>query len=136
MAVIGIGFSKMSMERLAPLVGKVNINNNATIKDADKTELNIGNKKQNAIKFTFEFKAKYEPNLAHITLEGEVIWLEKDQDVEKLIKDWKKDKKLPKEVMTPVLNSILAKSNIEALVLSRELNLPPPIPLPKIELNE
>ena len=47
-----------------------------------------------------------------------------------------KDKKIPKEVMTPVLNNILAKSNVEALVLSRELNLPPPIPLPKVEVKE
>jgi len=136
MTVIGIGFNKISMERLAPVVGKININNNATVKDIDKMELNVGNKKQNALKFTFEFKASYEPNLAHITLEGEVVWLEKESDTEKILKDWKKDKKIPKEIMTPVINAILAKSNIEALVLSRELNLPPPIPLPKVEAKE
>lgn len=136
MTVIGIGFNKISMERFAPVVGKININNNATVKDIDKMELNVGNKKQNALKFTFEFKASYEPNLAHITLEGEVVWLEKESDAEKILKDWKKDKKIPKEIMTPVINAILAKSNIEALVLSRELNLPPPIPLPKVEAKE
>ena len=38
-----------------------------------------------------------------------------------------------KEVMEQVINTALNKSNVEALILSRDINLPPPIPLPKIK---
>ena len=38
--------------------------------------------------------------------------------------------------MTTLLNALLAKCNVQALILSQDVNLPPPIPLPKVQLNE
>jgi hypothetical protein len=46
---------------------------------------------------------------------------------------WKKDKKLPKEIMPVILNTVLNKCNIQALILSEQINLPPPIPMPKLQ---
>jgi hypothetical protein len=34
--------------------------------------------------------------------------------------------------MENILNSILTKCNIQALILSQDVNLPSPIPLPKV----
>ncbi len=136
MAVVGLGFTKINMERAQTVSGKISIKNNAALKDVEKQELALGDKKQEALRFTFEFKASYEPKLAHITLEGEVLWVDSNEKIEATLKSWKKDKKLPPEVMNPVLNAVLARSNVEALVLSRELNLPPPVPLPKVELDQ
>jgi len=31
-----------------------------------------------------------------------------------------------------VINSILGRCNIQALIMSKELNMPPPIPMPKV----
>jgi len=45
-----------------------------------------------------------------------------------------KDKKLPKEIMAGLLNTKLTKCNIQALILSQEINLPAPIPLPKVQV--
>ena len=66
--------------------------------------------------------------------EGEVLALV--ENVEEIIKNWKKDKKLPKEIMTSVMNSVLNKCNIQALILSQTVNLPPPIPLPKVQAEK
>ena len=44
-------------------------------------------------------------------------------------------KKIAKDIMSRVLNAVLAKCNIEALILSQEVNLPPPIPLPKVTMT-
>ena len=52
---------------------------------------------------------------------------------DEIVKGWKKNKQVPKETMTEVLNTILARCNVSALMLSRDVNLPPPIPLPKVE---
>ena len=81
---------------------------------------------------TYEFKSKFEPNIGEIVFEGEVMDLEDAKTTEAVLKGWKKDKKLPDELMSVVLNSILAKCNIQALVLSRDMNLPPPLKLPKV----
>jgi hypothetical protein len=37
--------------------------------------------------------------------------------------------------MSAILNTVLTKCNIEALILSQEVNLPSPIPLPKVKVD-
>jgi hypothetical protein len=48
---------------------------------------------------------------------------------------WTKTKKLDKELMTLITNFILIKCNIKALELSQQVNLPPHIRLPLVELS-
>lgn len=135
MGVIGLVINKIVLERMAPLVGKVNINNNAAIKQIEKTDIMMGAKKQDALKFVFEFKSDYEPNLAYIMLIGDVLWMDKQEQIEDIKKQWDASKKISPEIMTAVINTILARCTVEALILSRELNLPSPIPVPRIQIN-
>lgn len=135
MSVVGIQFNKIIIDKKSPAVGKVNVNNNVAIKNVEKTDLAFGVAKQNALKFDFEFKVIYEPNVAEMSFWGYLSYFEKPELIEEVLKAWKKDKKVPKDVMTPVLNSVLAKCNMEAIVLSREVNLPPPMPMPKVEIK-
>ncbi len=136
MTVVGLQINKIVVEKFAPVKGKVSVNNNVAVKDVEKTDLTFGTTKQDALRFTYEFKASYEPKIAHITFEGSVTYFDAPAAIEEIHKGWKKDKKVPPEVMTNILNSILAKCNIEALLLSREVNLPPPIPMPRVKVNQ
>ena len=135
MTVVGLQFDKIHVEKYVPAKGKISVNNNVAVKDVEKSELAFGSAKQHALKFSFEFKSTYEPKIAEILLLGNITYFDKPESVEELLKSWKKDKKLPKEVMTPVLNSILNKCSVEALLLSREINLPPPIVMPKVTVK-
>ncbi len=135
MGVIGLSINKIVVEKMAPVVGKVNINNNASIKEVQKTELITGAKKQDALRFVFEFKSNYDPNLAYIQLIGDVIWMDKEEQIKELKKQWDDKKQINSDVMTQILNSVLSKCSVEALVLSREMNLPSPIPIPRVQLN-
>ncbi|MEM4263998.1 MAG: hypothetical protein QW666_03855 [Candidatus Woesearchaeota archaeon] len=135
MTIVGLNFSKIIVDRQGMPKGKISVTNNIQVKAVEKTDLAVGKAKQNALKFEFEFNAKYEPNIASIKLEGTTTYFDAPEKIEELEKAWKKDKKLPKEVMTPVLNNILTKCNIEALILSREVNLPPPMQLPSVQLK-
>lgn len=135
MSVVGIQFNKIVIEKKSPAKGKVNVNNNVAIQNVEKTDLTFGTSKQNAIRFDFEFKVQYDPGVAEMQFLGNLTYFEKAEVIDEVIKAWKKDKKVPKEIMTPVLNSVLAKCNVEALVLSREVNLPPPMPMPKVDLK-
>lgn len=134
MAVVGFGFTKINVERKNKVTGKVEIKNNAAINSVEKEELTLGDIKQDALKFGFSFTVKYEPDMANIILEGEVLWVEKKEGIDAAIKQWKKEKKIKPEIMTPVLNAVLQKSNMQALILAKELNLPPPIPLPRVNM--
>ncbi|MBI2658791.1 hypothetical protein HYX05_01660 [Candidatus Woesearchaeota archaeon] len=61
--------------------------------------------------------------------------MEDPKKIKELLASWKKDKKVPKELMAGLLNTILTKCNIQALILSQEINLPAPIPMPKVQIQ-
>ncbi len=132
MTVIGFSFTKMHVEKKNPVKGKVNINNNVGIKNMEETKLTI-NAEKKALKLDFEFDSTYEPDIGNIHLEGEVIYLIDKAKADDALKNWKKNKRIEKEIMNNVLNNVLSKCNIEALILSRDMNLPSPVPLPKVE---
>ena len=67
--------------------------------------------------------------------EGELLYMEEPKKAKEILADWKKDKKMPKELMAGLLNTILTKCNVQALIISQQVNLPPPIPLPKVQIN-
>ncbi|MBN2459445.1 hypothetical protein JXB28_04120 [Candidatus Woesearchaeota archaeon] len=131
MTVIGFSFTKMLVDKTGPVKGKVSINNNVGIRNVEETKLNINTAKK-ALKLDFEFSSTYDPNIGKIILEGEVIYLVDKDKTDDILKNWKKNKKLEQEVMNAVLNYVLSKCNVQALILSKDMNLPPPIPLPKI----
>jgi hypothetical protein len=133
MGVIGVDFNKIMVERTGNLQGEIKINNNVSVKDIDKIQVPIKKSNQEGLRFGFEFISLYDPNVGKVTITGNVIGVEDKKTAEKVIKEWKKEKKTDSEVMTNVMNKILEKCHIESLILSREVKLPPSIPLPKVK---
>ena len=132
MTIVGFNFSKIRVEKKQSAKGKININNNIGITNVEESKLSLGNSKAKGLKFTFDFDTKYEPKIGLISLTGDVVYIGEAKDIDDILKSWKKDKKVPKEVMTSILNTVLNKCNIQALILSQQINLPSPIPLPKV----
>jgi len=136
MTIVGFNFTKIEAEKNETLKGKVNINNNVNIRKVEEKDFALGNQKQKVLSFTFEFVAKYDPNIGSIKLTGDVLFMDDAKKVKEILDGWKKDKKLPKEIMPNILNTALTKCNIQALILSEQINLPPPIRMPKLEPAE
>jgi hypothetical protein len=136
MTIVSFNFTKIEAEKKEGAKGKVNIKNNVTIDKVEEKDLSLGNQKQKVLSFTFEFTSKYEPSYGSIALTGNVLFMEDAKKVKEILDNWKKDKKLPKEVTTKILNVVLNKSNVQALILSEHVNLPPPIPLPRVQLDQ
>ena len=134
--IAGFSFTRISAERKEVIKGKVDINNNISIKKVEETDLSLGKQKQKALKFTFEFASKYEPSFGNITLEGEILFIDEQKAVKDIIASWAKDKKIPKEIMMALLNTVLSKCNIKALILSEDINMPPPIPMPNVQTQQ
>jgi hypothetical protein len=133
MTVVGFNLNKILVEKKKPIKGKVNISNNVKITNAEEQALSLGKTKEKGLKFSFEFSSKYEPEIGEITLVGDIVSIEDEKKVKEITAAWKKDKKLGPDLMTGLLNTVLAKCNIKALILSQEINLPPPIPMPKVK---
>jgi len=135
MTIVGFNYSKMVADKSLTATGKFSITSNLSIKDVEEASFVIGADKQESLKFNFMFETLYAPDLGKITLEGSVIYLEAKEKVQETLKTWKKTKKLPKDVMQEVLTSILNRCNVQALIIARDMNLPSPIPLPKVQID-
>jgi hypothetical protein len=133
MAIVGFDLNKIMVERTGNLSGEIKINNNVSVKEIDKISVPIKREDQEGLRFGFEFTSNYEPKIGNVIIRGNVVVVENKKKAEDILKQWKKDKKAESDVMTAVLNIVLEKCNIEALILSRDVNLPPSIPLPKVK---
>ena len=69
-------------------------------------------------------------------MNGNLTYMDKEEELKKLDDQWKKEKRLPVGITSLVANTILTRANIKALMLSQEVNLPPQIHLPKVEPRE
>jgi len=133
MAIVGFNFTKILVEKKARIKGKVDIKNNVSVKNVETAELSLGRTKEKALKFTFEFTSEYSPDIGQILFNGDVLYMSENSNQDEILKGWKKNKQIPKETMGEILNTVLMRCNVEALLLSRDVNLPPPIPMPKIQ---
>ena len=136
MTIVGFNFKNIEVKRESAPKGKINVSNNVSIKDVQETSFPLGKEKQAALRFSFEFSSKYEPAVGSINLGGDLLLITESTKVKKIIEDWKKDKKIPPDIMKDILNTVLTRGNILAIILSQEVNLPPPIPLPKVNIQE
>jgi hypothetical protein len=113
-------------------VDKLKINSNLNVDKVQKAKVNVGNSKQAGIEYSFRFRTNYEPGVGKIQMEGAVVYIGPADKVKKTLDMWKKDKKLPDDMVKEVYDYLLAKCNVQALVLGRDMGLPPQIKLPKV----
>lgn len=132
MAILSFGFNKILVEKNTKSSKQINIKSELHILDVSSSDM-IKDAKQKAFSIKFKFDVDYEPKMGTINLEGELIYLANEELSKKMETSWSKNKSLPKEIGTVIFNRILQNCNIEALILSREINLPAPLQLPKIK---
>ncbi len=132
MALIGFNFTKINVEKKKATKGGIKITNNIHFTDIKEAKVNFMDKKT-ALNVEFVFTCKFEPGVGLIELKGNAIELLEDDKTKEALDKWKKDKKLPTDVAQKILNSLLNKCYVESLILSNSMNLPSPVPLPKIK---
>ena len=82
--------------------------------------------KDEKLSIPFVVTIGYTPSIAQISLKGQAILSGKPEELEKIQDSYKKQRTPPPQLLRSITNVSL----IEATVLSRSLNIPPPIPLP------
>jgi hypothetical protein len=134
MAIVGFEFTKINVKKQEVAQGKINISNSIGIVDIKQNDLQVGKTKQNGIKFVFEYRSVYEPNFARIELGGTILYLTDEKNAKEIIGEWETQKKIKKEIAEQMINYILTRCNIQSIILSNTVNLPPPVPMPKVNV--
>ncbi len=134
MTVFGYNLSSISAERKeVKKIEKLDVNSAPKIVSVEERTIDVGIK-QDTLAIGFEFSTMYSPNIGHIKLKGEVLYVSKDN--KKVLKDWKKDKRLPQDVDIEVKNFLFKRCLLLGIDLSDSLQLPLPIVFPTIVPEE
>lgn len=133
MPILGLNFDKLSVERKIQGAQNITIKTSMGLKDIKKEEISMGKKKEAILRIFFEFIVDYEPKVAQIVVEGNLVYTDEAKKLDDITKEWSKTKKLSEELMTNVMNAVFLKCSIKALLLSQEINLPPNVQLPTIK---
>jgi len=127
--IIGFSITSISAERKNIPRGRIDINSTPKIISVNQSKTGFL-KKEKPLNVEFEFITKYEPQIAEIRIHGNILYYGKK--LKKLLKEWEKEKKFPKEVDMEVKNFLFRKCLIIEINLSENMQLPPPLIFPRI----
>lgn len=110
-------------------MGQVRIDHNSTVsvvKDAGPTTASI----------EFRYTASYGA-VGIITIEGALLWEGTPAfDARKLADNWKASAQMPPEVASEIHTAVMRVCLPEAVGIAKNLQLPPPIPLPTVQFQQ
>ncbi len=135
MRIIGFNFNKISIDKLNEADRNTKISTNIDISDIKEIKTDLFKTKEEMLGVKFSYKVKYEPNVAEVELNGNMI-ISLDSKLKKeILKKWK-DKKMPDDFRISLFNVILVKSSAKILSLEDEMNLPLHLPLPTFKRDQ
>jgi predicted pyridoxine 5'-phosphate oxidase superfamily flavin-nucleotide-binding protein len=90
--------------------------------------VNMERKPDGSVEVPFVLTIVYNPSIAQISLKGTAYVIGEKTEIDKIVKDYE-DKKPPPSIVVQSISNVVF---IESVLISRTLNIPPPIPLPQI----
>jgi hypothetical protein len=135
MRIIGFNFNKINIEKFSDKIEKLKINTNINISEIKEMELDLFKTKEQFIRVKFTYNIDYEPKIAKIELVGNIVFGAESKIIKDVLKQWE-GKKIPEDFKIILFNVILRKSNLKALQLEEELNLPLHVSLPSLKKQE
>ena len=88
----------------------------------------INKKGEDILEVPFVFTINYTPGVAQISLKGKSHVRGSKDELQQILKEYK-EKKPPSPIIIQSISNVVF---IESVIICRTLNIPPPIPLPKI----
>ena len=85
-------------------------------------------KTDETVEVPFVLTINYNPSIAQISLRGTAYVNGEKGEIEKMIKEYEAKKPPPQIIVQSISNVVF----VESVLISRTLNIPPPIPLPQI----
>ncbi len=135
MKLIGFNFTKISVEKMGKISKDLKIDTSINIDSIDEVKNEMIKSKDLFLNIKFNYKINYNPKIALIDLSGNIAISVDSKLGKEIVKDWK-SKKIDDNTRITIFNAILRKSNIKALQLEEEMNLPPHFQLPSLKAKK
>ncbi len=121
---VNVVVSSISAERFWDVrkpIPPIQINTNINVVGMEK-------KQDESLEVPFVLSIVYNPSIAQMSLKGNAYVVGDKEEVDKVLKDYEQ-KKPPAQIIIQSISNVVF---IESVLISRSLNIPPPIPLPQI----
>ncbi len=121
---VSIAITNISGERfwdVSKPLPLVQINTNLNLVDVEK-------RAEDTLEVPFVLTVSYSPSIAQINLKGKAYVTGSREEIDRIYLDYKEKRPPPPVVVQSISNVVF----VESVILSRTLNVPPPIPLPQI----
>ena len=121
---VNVSVTNVSAERFWDTqkpIPPIKINTNLNLVSVEK-------RKEDFLEVPFVLTVNYNPSIAQISLKGRANVTGNKDEVDKIYQEYKGKKPPPPIIVQSVSNVVF----VECILISRTLNIPPPIPLPKI----
>jgi len=121
---VSIAITNISGERfwdISKPLPLVQINTNLNLVDVER-------KAEDTLEVPFVLTVSYSPPIAQMNLKGRAHVTGSKDEIDRIYLDYKEKRPPPAILVQSISNVVL----VESVILSRTLNVPPPIPLPQI----
>jgi hypothetical protein len=121
---VNVAVTNVSAERFLDMkkpIPQININTNLNLIGVEKAG-------DDSLEVPFVLTINYNPSIAQMSLKGRAYVVGEKSELEKLYKEYEEKKPPPPVILQSISNVVF----LESVMISRTLNIPPPIPLPQI----
>jgi hypothetical protein len=121
---VNVSVTNISADRFWDIkksIPQIQINTNLNLIGMEK-------KSEDSLEVPFILTINYNPSIAQLSMKGKAYVAGDKVELEKAYKDYEEKKPPPPVIVQSISNVVF----IESVVISRALNIPPPIPLPQI----
>ena len=125
---VNVSIGSISAERFWDLkkpAPNIQINTNINVVSVEKTS-------EDSLDVPFVLTISYNPSVAQISLKGNAYVQGEPSEIENVLKEYDQKKPPPPLILQSISNVVF----VESILLSRTLNIPPPIPLPMIQQSK
>jgi hypothetical protein len=121
---VNVVITSISAERFWDIrkpIPPIQINTNINVVGMEK-------KQDESLEVPFILSISFNPSIAQMSIKGNAYVTGEKDEVDKALKDYEQKKPPPQIIIQSVSNVVF----VESVLISRILNIPPPIPLPQI----
>jgi len=121
---VNVSITNVSADRfwdITKSIPPIQINTNLNLVGMEK-------RAEGSLEVPFVLAINYNPSIAQISLKGRAYVAGDKSEIEKVYKEYEEKKPPPPVIVQSISNVVF----VESIVISRTLNIPPPIPLPQI----
>ncbi|MDY6765822.1 MAG: hypothetical protein SVW77_00485 [Candidatus Nanohaloarchaea archaeon] len=131
--IVGFSIDSIDAEKHGMKGGETNINYSSSITDVEKAD--VASIDEEIARVSFEFGLAYQQSgdeVAEMSFTGNVLW----QGDDGLVDAWEDDESVDEDVGAAITNHIYRKCLTRAVGMADALELPSPVPMPRVDPNQ